>query len=61
MFNDLPRRDLSGFTTRTPACHSYMAILWSGHVQLYPLDIFPTHLRRALGFLACGNMCGELF
>ena len=50
MFDALPRGGLSDCLTSTPACHSYAAIIGSGHVQLYPLDIFPTYPCRALGF-----------
>ena len=59
--DDLPLGGLSGFLTGTSACHSDVEILGSGNVWLYPLNIFPTHPRRALGFAAHGNTRGELF
>ena len=40
MSNDLPHGGLSACPTGTSACHSEVEILGSGHVRLYPLDIF---------------------
>ena len=57
---DLPHGDLYGFLTVIPVRHSDVAILGSGHVQLYPLDIFPTHSRRALRFAVRGSLRGEI-
>ena len=51
--SDLPPGNLSTCLSDTP-------ILGSGHVLLYPLDTFPTHPRRALGFAARGITHGDL-
>ena len=56
----LQRGYLSRCLTGNPVRQSDVEILGSGHVRLYPLDIFTTHPCRALGFAACGSLHGEL-
>ena len=56
----LPRGYLSRCPTGNPVRHSDVANIGSGHVRLYPYDIFPTHPCRELGFEMCGSSRGEL-
>ena len=51
--SDLPRGTLS-------TCRSVTPILGSGHVRLYPLDVVPTHPRRALVFAARDSTHNDL-
>ena len=49
----LPRGTLS-------TCRSDTPILGREHLRLYPLDIVPTHPRRALDFAESGSTRGDL-